>query len=165
MIDPRPFLEKVFAAMAQCNIVVAAMELDHVCYRVEGEERYGILRKELEADGTLLGESLIGGRSIATYRLHRPFLFDERRIDVVELPAPKPGSFYPEGYEHVEFVVNEDLQVFAQKHPHLAWDLSGASKTVNADVRLRFDGFSVKFHRQPLADVIGMETGGLTKEG
>ena len=134
------------------------MELDHLCYRVEDQERYGDLRKKLDAAGTLLGESLIGGRPIATYRLHRPFRYGKRRIDVVELPAPKPESFYPEGYEHAEFVVDGELLAFTQKHPALVWDLSGASKPINADVRLRFDGFSVKFHRQPLAAVIGMET-------
>lgn len=159
MIALGPFLEKLFAAMAQCNIVVDRMELDHVCYRVDDDERYGILRKELDTDGTLLSESLIGGRSIATYRLHRPFHYEERRIDVVELPAPKTGSFYPEGYEHAEFVVQEDLMTFTQKHPDMEWDLSGISKPINAEVRLRFDGFSVKFHRQPLADVIEMEAG------
>lgn len=164
MIDLAPFLEKVFAALEQCNIRVTGMELDHVCYRVETKERYEALRKELDADGTLLGESLIGGRPIATYRLNRPFHYERRRIDVVELPAPKPGSPYPEGFEHVEFVVDEDLMAFTQRHPGLAWDLSGASKPVNPDIRLRFDGFWVKFHRLPLVEVIGMEAGSFAKD-
>lgn len=150
--------------MSQCKIVVAGMELDHVCYRVEDRERYEVLRKELDANSELLGESMIGGRPIATYRLTPPFLYEAGRIDVLELPAHKPGSFYPEGYEHAEFVVDEELMSFSRRHPELAWDISGASTSANADIRLRFEGFSVKFHRRSLADVIKSEAERLNTE-
>lgn len=151
------FLRKLFAALAECSVDVSGLELDHLCYRVETLDRYVALKEGLDAEGTLLAENSIGGRPIACYRLHDPFQFEERRIEVLELTAPKPGSPYPEGYEHAEFVVNEDLLAFTQRHPQLEWDLSDIDKTTNADVRIRFDGFSVKFHRRPLAEVIELE--------
>ena len=154
---PTSFLRKLFAALAECSVDVSDLELDHLCYRVEDVDRYAELREQLDAEGTLLSESLIGGRPIASYCLRDPFRFDERRIAVLELPAPKAGSPYPEGYEHAEFVVDENLMKFTQRYPQLAWDLSDIDKAINADVRLRFDGFSVKFHRRSLADVIADE--------
>ncbi len=155
--DPSSFLQDLFAALRADGLDVDGMELDHLCYRVTTAERYAACRELFAQQGTLLGESLVAGRPIATYRLHRGFHFRERSIDVVELPSPKPGNAYPEGYEHAEFVVDEDLLLFTQRHPALAWELDDLCKTTNADVRLRYRGFSVKFHRQRLSDVIVAE--------
>ena len=157
MLNPSDFLRKLFDALASAGVHTNGLVLDHFCYRVGSMERFVELRRALDAASTLLGESIIAGRVIATYRLREPFLFEGRRIDVVELPAPKPGSPYPEGFEHAEFVVEEELLAFTEKYPDLPWDLSGSTKPFNAEVRLRFDGISVKFHRQPLAKVIELE--------
>lgn len=155
--DPYPFLERLFKALSKDGIDVSTFDLDHLCFRVETMERYTELKGKLLVEGTLLGEHEIGGRPIATVRLHVPFIVQDRSIVVIELPAPKPGSPYPEGYEHVEFVVDMEPLEFAARYPALDWDLSGAHKTVNADVRRNYDGYSVKFHRRALADVIALE--------
>ena len=157
MLDPVSFLRKLFAALAEHEVDVSRLPLDHLCYRVESAEQYQALRTDLDMKAVLLGEHQIGGRLIATYRLLNPFHFEGRNIDVLELPAPKPGSPYPAGFEHAEFVANEGLMEFTLRYPRLAWDQSGMDKTINGDVRLRFDGFSVKFHRRALADVIADE--------
>jgi len=155
--DPTPFLHRLFTALQADGLNVEHMELDHLCYRVTTTERYASCKDLFAQHGTLLAESLIAGRPIATYRLHQGCRFQERFIDVVELPSPKPGSSYPEGYEHAEFVVDEDLLDLTQRYPALAWDLEDLYKPTNADVRLRYPGFSVKFHRQRLSDVIAAE--------
>lgn len=112
--------------------------------------RYEVLRTMLAQHGTLLGEHMIGGRPIATFRLNEPFLFEGRSIEVIELPAPKHGSDYAEGFEHAEFVVDEEPLEFSKRYPLLKWDLFGISKSINADVRLNYDGYSVKFHQRSL---------------
>jgi predicted metalloenzyme YecM len=155
--DPTTFLQRLFAGIHADNLDVEDMELDHLCYRVATVERYARCKELFAQHGTLLTESLIAGRPIATFRLHQGFQFRGRMIDVVELPSPKPGSAYPEGYEHAEFVVDEDLLTFTQRFPKLAWHLDDLRKTTNPDVRLRYPDFSVKFHRQSLADVIAQE--------
>lgn len=155
--DPHPFLHRLFQALEGLGISVDHLALDHLCYRVGTVERYAAMKHALAQDGTLLAETIIGGRPIATYRLNAPFVFGTRRIALVELPAPKPQSPYPEGWEHAEFVVPMDLQAFAQHFPQASWDLSDLHKPTNADVRLTFDGFSVKFHRQALDAVIADE--------
>lgn len=155
--DPGPFLVRLFAALEADGLPVNDLLLDHLCYRVATAERYDALKKILLERDTLLAETHIGGRPIATFRLHAPIVFRQRRIELLELPAPKAGRPYPEGYEHAEFVVHEDLRAFTEHHPGPAWDLSDLDKPTNADVRLRYNGFSVKFHRQPLDVVIANE--------
>ena len=155
--DPHPFLHILFQALEHLGIAVDDLQLDHLCYRVESDTRYTELNRILTTQGTLLAETPIGGRPIATYRLHAPFVFGKRHIALVELPAPKSQRPYPEGWEHGEFVVSEDLLAFTQRYPQAAWDLSDLYKPTNADVRLTFDGFSVKFHRQALDHVIAEE--------
>lgn len=155
--DPSSFLERLFKALSTDGIDVSSFELDHLCYRVETMERYAELKGKLLDEGTLLGEHEIGGRPISTVRLHVPFTFQQRSIAVIELPAPKAGSPYPEGYEHAEFVVDMEPTEFAARYPALDWDLSGAHKSVNADVRRNYAECSVKFHRLALADVIALE--------
>lgn len=149
-----PFVARLLSALKADGVEVRSFELDHLCYRVTTPERYAELRTWLLTQGVLLGESPIGGRPIATFGLKEPWLIGDRRIEVVELPSPKDGSPYAEGWEHAEFVIGEDLLSFTQRHPHLSWDLSDLHKPVNADVRLRYEGFSVKFHRHALAYVI-----------
>lgn len=155
--DPSLFLQRLFEALAHDGIVTDGLPLDHLCYRVETTDRYTAMKALLSENGRCLGEHTIGGRPIATYTLTTPFSFQGRSIEVVELPAPKTGSPYTEGWEHAEFVVDEEPKAFAARYPQLHWDLSGADKKSNADVRLNYDGFSVKFHRQALAEVIAGE--------
>lgn len=144
-------------ALERDGIDTKGMVLDHLCYRVENLTRYAAIKELLSKNGRLIGEHLIGGRPIATFKLHAPYRYSDRRVDVVELPAPKPGSPYTEGWEHAEFVVVEEPLAFAARHPSLNWDVSGTGKETNADVRLVHDGFSVKFHRRSLEEVIALE--------
>jgi len=151
--DPAPFLEKVFQEVGSL-VLVDRFELDHICYRVETNERYEDCKKALDEMGALLTETKISNRLIATYKLYEPIQFQHRSIDLLELPSPKKGSFYPEGFEHVEFVVGSNLEVFMEKYKHLPFDKKGFTKKVNRDLRLSFDGFSVKFHEHSLEYVI-----------
>lgn len=155
--DPDPFLIELFNALKERKLDVSAFELDHICYRVETNDRYTEMKLMFQEHGRLLAESVVGGRAIATYRLNDPILFGGRRICAVELPSPKKGSPYTEGYEHAEFVVDEELLHFTERYPKLNWDLSGSRKKVNADVRLSLGTISVKFHCASLEMVIHRE--------
>jgi predicted metalloenzyme YecM len=147
------------AALAADGITVDAYELDHICYRVATPERYRELRDQLAPYGELLTDNPVNGRPIATFRLATPLRYQERRIHYLELPAPKPGSPYAEGWEHVEFVVDVPLPAFAERYPHVDFDRKGLTKTSNADLRRQYPCGSVKFHRQSLAAVIARERG------
>jgi len=154
---PEAFLEQLFAGLELVGVDVSGMHLDHLCYRVGTTERYAQLKQALCDDGELLAETIIGRRPIATFRLHAPIIHGHRAIQLVELPAPKPGRPYAEGWEHAEFVVNEDLLPFTERHPLVTWDLGDLNKPVNASVRIRLGDIRVKFHRMTLDEVIRLE--------
>jgi predicted metalloenzyme YecM len=150
----QPFLDHLFTRLAADQIDVQRFKLDHICYRVETEERYLALKEALKKEGTLLAESQIGGRPISTFILHEPIRFRERAIPCLELPAPKPGKAYAEGYEHVEFVIDEPFAAFMARYPHVTFDTKGMQKAVNADIRIQYPDGSVKFHHHSLEYVI-----------
>ena len=110
--DFNPFLDRIFQYLSAKKVDVKRYELDHICYRVETEERYQALKKSLTSIGELLTESQIGGRAIASIKLKKPIVYKDRKIWVIELPAPKKGSFYKEGFEHVEFVIDVPFEAF-----------------------------------------------------
>jgi predicted metalloenzyme YecM len=155
-----PFLAMVLARLEKLGIDVAELQADHLCYRVETAERYHGMQSKLACLGVLLGENIIGGRPIATYRLHEAVRVQGQVVDVVELPAPKPGSPYPEGFEHAEFVVAGELEDLMRKHSGLDWDTDGLHKAHNPELRLHLGAASAKFHRTALSDLIAAEQRG-----
>jgi predicted metalloenzyme YecM len=150
------FVRLVVDTLEKHSITVSDLYLDHVCYRCSTLEEYTRWKQELSAIASLLIESLVGGRLIATYKLLEPIHVDGRDISVIELPSPKHSSHYDSGLEHAEFVINVPLEEFMKQHP-LDWNTAGLNKQTNADIRADFDGFSVKFHLQPLETVIEQE--------
>ena len=152
--DPVPFLDHIFQYLQAQKVEVTHYELDHICYRVETVERYQILKEALTNLGTLLAESQIGGRAIASIRLDAPIVYKNRTITVIELPSPKKGSFYKEGFEHVEFVITLPFAEFMASHAHLNFATKDLKKSVNQGVTLKEADFSVKFHHHSLEYVI-----------
>jgi predicted metalloenzyme YecM len=148
------FLKTLFEHLHNAQLDVAPLELDHICYRVATLPEYDALKTTLASLGTLLTESQIGGRPIATYKLFEPICFEDRKIFVVELPAPKVGAEYKTGFEHAEFVIQESFESFMGRHAHLEFDLRGMGKRNNAEVRIGFGECSVKFHGESLEGVI-----------
>lgn len=152
--DLKPFLDKIFLNLFINAIHIQGFEMDHICYRVETEERYETVKKELSTIGKLINESDINGRLIAIFKLKKPIRHEMRDIYLIELPAPKKGSFYKEGFEHVEFVVDYSLEDFVKGFEHIDFDAKGMTKAVNREVRIQFGDISVKFHEHNLEYVI-----------
>lgn len=150
----KPFLDKIFLNLFINAIHIQGFEMDHICYRVETDERYEVLKKELLTISEMINESDINGRKIAIFKLKKPIRHEMRDIYLIELPAPKKGSFYKEGYEHVEFVIDYSLEDFVRGFEHIDFDKKGMKKAVNPDVRIQFDDLSVKFHEHNLEYVI-----------
>lgn len=131
---------------------------DHICYRTESKEEYEILKSSFDEISKLLIESEIGGRNIATYKLHNKICLDNWSVSVIELAAPKEGSNYESGFEHAEFVIEESFEGFMSSHPHYKWSTSSMNKEINPEIRIKLsDNLSVKFHHQSLEKVIEWE--------
>lgn len=148
------FLEQIFQHLKEDQIEVDTFELDHICYRVETKERYVKLKQQLSGYGELLTESIVGGRPIATFKLYQPYQFQNRKIYCLELPSPKEGSPYAEGFEHVEFVIEESFEDFMSKYAHLPFKTKGMQKAVNPEISRKYSNSSVKFHHHPIEYVI-----------
>jgi predicted metalloenzyme YecM len=65
--------------------------IDHICYRVETEERYHEMLERCAQIGTLLGVSDINGRPIATFEFNEYLSAAGWTVPYLELPAPKEG--------------------------------------------------------------------------
>lgn len=152
--DPTLFIGNILTELKAKNIDVRKYPLDHICYRTDSIEQYLTLKNKLNQLGELLTESHINGRPIATIKLFEPIVFENRKIYLLEIPSPKIGSYYPAGFEHAEFVIDESLAAFMARYPNIDFDKKGLSKKVNPEVRIKFADFSVKFHLYDLEYVI-----------
>ncbi|MDB5177727.1 MAG: putative dihydroxybiphenyl dioxygenase [Candidatus Saccharibacteria bacterium] len=138
--------------------------MDHVCYRVETHERYQEMLGKIAGIATLLGETEINGRNIATFEFDSYLEAAGWTVPYLELPEPKAGSPYPEGLEHAEFVVVGNLERFLVRHEDLPFSYNGMSKSINPEAGLKAEGISVKFHEQQLGAVVRIEKRvGITK--
>ncbi|MCC6563650.1 VOC family protein [Candidatus Uhrbacteria bacterium] len=152
------FLQRLTSQLAEERVDVSRYEMDHVCYRVDSLTRYEMLAHAWRLYASDTHESLVGGRPISVFVLDRPLFRLGRSIAVLELPAPKKGSPYPEGWEHAEFVIDEPFETFMARHSHLVFDIKSIGKELNPELGLKLGhGLQVKFHHQPLARIIQIE--------
>lgn len=131
--------------------------IDHICYRVETEDRYREMLQRCTEIGALVGESEINGRPIATFEFNDYLSAAGWTVPYLELPAPKEGSPYKEGLEHAELVVVGSLDRFSKRHSDLAFTSAGMGKSINPELGLKQGGLSVKFHEQQLGAVVRIE--------
>ena len=167
------FTQNLLSSLHQQNISVAALNMDHVCYRYTSLDSYTLAKDSLAEHATLITESIIGGRPIAVFKLNpgNEVLFEtegvHRELTVIELASPKLASkyTYSDGdIEHAEFVLAEPalldfvlMHPLKLKHPGSSlemqsceWDMRGLAKKVNPDVRIAFSTYSAKFHLDTL---------------
>jgi predicted metalloenzyme YecM len=156
--DYEAFINKISAGLTATGIERSELAMmDHICYRVETEQRYTEMLQALSKLAKLLGESVVSGRKIATFELNSHIKVAGWTVPYLELPAPKAGSPYPDGLEHAELVVIGGLDRFAKKHSNLTFDTKGMSKDLNPELGLKTNLLSVKFHEQPLGAVVRIE--------
>lgn len=133
------------------------VQIDHMCYRTTSTENYEDKKSELTSVAKLLGETLINGRPISTFRLNEPVIHSPWRIDAIELPAPKAGSEHQEGLEHVEFVLFDDIPTFLKKYEGKPFEMRAADRGINPEIGIQLGELSVKFHLLNLPTVVYLE--------
>src|SRR3989338_417894 len=97
------FLDTMDQDLVRLGLDLSAYPLDHLCYRVKTESAYQKMKSFASLHAILLSEALIAGRPIATFKLAHPIAWHGRTVSVVEIPSPKAGRDYEEGWEHAEF--------------------------------------------------------------
>lgn len=133
------------------------VQIDHMCYRTVSVENYSQKKNELATVAKLLGETMINGRPISTFRLNQPVRHNHWRIDAIELPAPKAGSGHGEGLEHIEFVLYDDMPTFLKKYQGKPFEMRAADRGINPEIGLQLGKYSVKFHLLNLPTVVYLE--------
>lgn len=133
-------------------------QIDHICYRTTSLSNYEDMKVKLLSHAKLLGETMVNNRPISTFRLREPIIYEKWRIDAVELPAPKAGSEHKEGFEHIEFVLFDDIPAFLDKYKGKSFDLRAIDRGINPEIGLQLGGgMSVKFHLMSLPAVAYLE--------
>lgn len=156
--DYRIFLTKILSRVVVEGFNMADfVQIDHMCYRTISKENYNQKKAQLTSIATLLGETKVNGRPISTFRLKQPVIHDSWRIDAIELPAPKEGSKYAEGLEHVEFVIYDDIPTFLKKYKDKPFETRSADRGINPEISLKLDELSVGFHLLSLPTVLYLE--------
>lgn len=150
----RLFLESLFNNLEQAKVDVSNLPLDHLCYRLETNQKYNALKSVMCKAGVLLSENVINGRPISVVRLTEPIIYESRQIHCIELPAPKPGKHQPEGYEHAEFVVPH-LAEFCTKYPGIQFKHS--TLPYNNTSAIYWGDMSARFHERPLELVVELQ--------
>ena len=151
------FLKKVFKRLLPYQSELSHLSIDHICYRTCSITEYEAQKIRFGELGELLIESMIGGRPIATFRLHQPLLFDGYHIDLVEVPAPKSSKPTPSGLEHLEFVIAHNFDWVKKIFGAESISDKGSSKTLNPEIEVTFEDFAIKFHHMSLQEVIAIE--------
>lgn len=152
------FLERAFAEMEQKNINLEKhWHIDHLCFRTSSQENYLLTQKQFQSFSKLLIESEVNGRLISVFKLESPIVFRDWEIDLIEVPAPKKGKPYENGFEHIEVVCDLDFEEIKSRYVQFQFDESGLSKNFNQELEIAFDGFAVKFHQLSLESVINLE--------
>lgn len=151
-------MEAIFKELVRQGLPLD-LPCDHVCYRVETPERYEALKASwLASLGTLAAETPVNGRPISIIQLKKPFAFKSLEIECLELPAPKPGSSYAEGWEHAEFVTGGTLEAFLGRFPRVAFEKKSLGKEINPEIALPVPGgYQLKFHPATILEVIAEE--------
>ena len=156
--DYPTFLDTILAKVAEDGFDLGDfIQIDHMCYRTVTVENYAQKKSELEGVAKLLGETMINGRPISTFRLNQPVRHESWRIDAIELPAPKEGTTHTEGLEHVEFVLYDDIPTFIKKYEGKPFELRAADRGINPEIGLQLGEYSVKFHLLNLPTVVYLE--------
>lgn len=156
--DYEIFIQAIAAGLDELGIQRSELVMmDHICYRVETGERYQELKQRLQENALLVAENQVNGREISTFEFEEPLKAAGWVLPYLELPAPKPGSHYTEGLEHVELVTAGSLERFLQRHSDLTFSLEGMGKLINPEATLKTEALSVKFHEQPLGAVARIE--------
>lgn len=118
------FEDRVFQYFTELGIFekVRFLSADHLGLRLKDVSDIQALKNDLEKNGSMISSAVVNGREILIYKMILPIKIKNWSIPCIELPYPKLGHSYPDGWEHIEMVIpssamtldelRHDFQVF-----------------------------------------------------
>jgi predicted metalloenzyme YecM len=180
LLQTSQFSDRLCVALQELKILESCknLKIEHICVRLKNNKDVDILKTQLLHHGEVICSANVNGREISIIQLRRPIKLREWEVYGVELPYPKPDHSYEDGWEHVEFVLDEaennmeDLRaMFFSKFKHLnvnllksKYDYSEDEPQANDDqipnptIGLKLNGIGIKFHARSIQQVVGYET-------
>jgi uncharacterized protein len=181
MIKKLPsFLQEIEKYLKELNLLEKAklLESDHLALRFKNIDDVKKIEKELSEKNKIISSAIVNGRKILIFELVNPFKFNDWQINCIELPYPKENQDYPDGWEHIEFVVpskSESLESFKNDFEKYFFELNiekliengqysesfpvkeSESKelpnpTISLQKRL---GLAIKFHPKSIKEIVG----------
>jgi predicted metalloenzyme YecM len=173
------FSEKLNAVLEEFCILDGCRDLkiDHICVRLKLSSDVDKLKSEIVETGQVISSVNVNGREITLIQLQAPLFIGEWKTFGVELPYPKSGHAYEDGWEHVEFVLdgakntmNGVRRAFSQRFPNLTVDKLRSNYEYSEDVPhtdgdqmqnptlgFKVNGIGLKFHAKPIQVIVGYE--------
>ena len=149
-----PFLNEIFKQLKEKGVDVSKFELDHLAYRTESKEVFDNLLPQINELGEQVHKNFISGNIVCIFKLHEPLRYQNYSIPVIEFIGPNDSKNYPTGFEHAEFVIDEDFEVFVNHYPGLKWDKSAIDRPEFPTLKLPLDeNTQVKFHHETVLDL------------
>lgn len=151
------FLEKLFENIRKLNLELQDYSIDHIAYKCITIDEYNNHKLSLTRENNIIAENIVSWRPIAVFELNIPIIFWDYLIPVFELIAPKPWSSFKHWYEHIEFVIPDNLEEFANSYPELNF-VRKFDKINNRELVLNIgDWLSIKLHNKSLLEVVRIQ--------
>ena len=165
------FVEQLEYELTAAGLIAGCTSLmiDHICVRLSEAGDVEKLHQEIieTGYGQNISTAIVSGRKIHILKLHHPIQIGPWSTYCIELPYPKPGHLYGDGWEHVEFVlpsaptVQGIADAFTSMFPGCSEPYEVKVPSVDSDqlpnpsVDLVLDGVGVKFHPYSIEEVVG----------
>ncbi len=152
--DYKSFLAKIFKNLSEAGFSLDEFEeLDHIAYRTSTLEKYEVMKGDLRNFCLDSSEVEISGRPILVCKLKEPLIYNEYKINCLELIAPKDGKQYDNVLEHAEFVTKMKLKNFLEKYNNIEFNMNAFNREINPELAIEFKDCAIKFHEQSLLKI------------
>lgn len=173
------FSRKLNESLAELGIFDKCQDLiiDHICVRLKNNSDVESLKQSSANIGQIISSVEVNGREISIIRLSTPLKIGNWQVGCIELPFPKPNHSYQDGFEHVEFVLDdtENTMTGVQRSFTKRFDLdketlvgkysysedethAKGDQLPNPTVGLKVDGVGIKFHAISIEEVVGFKS-------
>lgn len=140
------------------GINVVDVPVSHFAYRTKTFRDYVHVREEFEKHAKANQENVWNGRPISKILLSEPVLLSNNvAFELIELIPPFHQRVYPMGFEHIGYVIGNNVDSFGCEHRAVLTGQQFQSPDCEP-YYVRFDDYThAKFYRYSLMDVCKME--------
>lgn len=137
--------------LTDLGIDTSTLLIDHLGYQTDSRDDYADKLKIAEQAGSLVRESIVGGRRVAIIKLYEPLHLKEQDINAIEVIEPKEGQQVDSAWEHAEYLAPQSLEDFVASYPELDWDTSALNREEYPMLILKLEGgVRAKFPRRAI---------------